>query len=125
LKDFANSLILKFVQKINNKKGTILLFFEQSTIGLFETTKITTPGLIRNLIKLLDEYGLRKKLVYVKDKGSIFNVRTIVLKSIVVCECLGLEENFQGFYFDYAFFKTCQYVTLDIEILNMFLSLFN
>jgi hypothetical protein len=95
------------------------------TIGLFETTKITTQGLVRNLIKLLDEYGLRKKLTYVKDEGSIFNVRKIVLKSIVVCERLGLEENFQGFYFDHAFFKACQYVTLDVEISNMFLSLFN
>ncbi len=92
---------------------------------MFETTKITIQGFIRNLIKLLDEYGLRKKLIYVKDEGSIFNVRTIVLKSIVVCECLGLEENFQGFYFDHAFFKACQYVTLDVEISNMFLSLFD
>ncbi len=92
---------------------------------MFETTKITTQGLARNLIRLLDEYGLRKKLTYVKDEGSNFNVRTIVLKSIVVCECLGLEENFQGFYFDHAFFKACQYVTLDVEISNMFLSLFN
>ncbi len=92
---------------------------------MFEIAKITTQGLVRNLIKLLDEYGLRKKLTYVKDEGSIFNVRKIVLKPIVVCECLGLEENFRGFYFDHAFFKACQYVTLDVEISNMFLSLFN
>ncbi len=52
------------------------------TIGLFETTKITTQGLARNLIKLLDEYGSRKKLTYVKNEGSNFNVRTIVIKSL-------------------------------------------
>jgi hypothetical protein len=32
-----------------------------------------------------------------------------VLKSIVNCESLGLEENFQGTYFGHAFSKACQY----------------
>jgi hypothetical protein len=40
-------------------------------IRMIETTKITIYSLIRNLIKLLDEYGLKKKLTYVKDEGSI------------------------------------------------------
>jgi hypothetical protein len=30
---------------------------------------------------------------------------TIILKSIVSCESLGLEESFQGFYFGHVFKK--------------------
>ncbi len=41
------------------------------TIGLFEATKITNQSLATNLTKLLDQYGLRKKLIaYVKDERS-------------------------------------------------------
>jgi hypothetical protein len=34
---------------------------------------------------------------------------TIALKSIVKCEVIDLNENFQGTCFGYAFSKTCQY----------------
>jgi len=38
------------------------------------------------------------------------------LKSIVSCDMLGLEENFQGVYIGHAFSKTCQYVTIDEKV---------
>jgi hypothetical protein len=43
------------------------------TIGLFKTSEITRQVLVRNLITLCDEYGLRKKIVaYVKKrKGKL------------------------------------------------------
>ncbi len=57
------------------------------TIDLFETTKTIWQTLARSLTKLLDKYGLRRKIiVYVKDEGA--------LKSIVNCEYLGIEESF-------------------------------
>jgi hypothetical protein len=43
------------------------------TINLFEAIKTTSQALTRNLKKLLDSYGLRKKIIaYVKDeKGKL------------------------------------------------------
>jgi len=62
--------------------------------------------------ELLDSYALRRKIIaHVKDKESNLNTMTIALKSIVSCDMLGLEENFQGFCFGHAFSKACQYVT--------------
>jgi hypothetical protein len=64
--------------------------------------------LAKKLIDLLEKYNLRKKIAeYVKDEGSNLNTMTIVLKSIVSCEVLDLEENFQGACFGDAFFKAC------------------
>jgi hypothetical protein len=64
--------------------------------------------LARNLIELLDAYGLRNKIIaYVKDEGSNLNTLNNVLKSIVKCETLGLEETFQGTYFGHLFSKVC------------------
>jgi hypothetical protein len=68
----------------------------------------------KNLIKLLDNYALRKKIiVYVKDEGSNLNTMITTLKSIVSCDVLGLEEIFQGIYFGHAFSKAYQYVTIE------------
>jgi len=78
------------------------------TIGLFETTKITNQSLATNLTKLLDQYGLRKKLIaYVKDERS--NLITIIttLKSIIKCEVLSLDESFQGIFFGHISSKAC------------------
>ncbi len=59
------------------------------TIGLFETTETTSQTLVKSLIKLLDKYGLRKKIIaYVKDKGSNINVMIIALKAIVIMNLL-------------------------------------
>jgi hypothetical protein len=67
--------------------------------------------LTKNLTKLLDKYGLTKKiLAYVKDEASNLNVVTI-LRYVMSCECLGLEESFQSSYFGHTFPKVCEYVT--------------
>ncbi len=68
---------------------------KQVTISLFEATKITRQALANNLTKLLDQFGLRNKIIaYVKDVGSNLNTLTIVLKFVVKCEVLGLDEIF-------------------------------
>ncbi len=54
-----------------------------------------------------------KKIAYVKDEGSNLNTITTVLKSIVSCDMLGLEESFQGTCFGHAFSKVCQYVIIE------------
>ncbi len=67
------------------------------TIGLFETTKTTRQALAKSLIKLLDKYGLRKKLItYVKDEGSNFNTMIGALKFDIYYESFRLNESFQG-----------------------------
>jgi hypothetical protein len=68
-----------------------------------------------NLTKLFNQYGLRNKILqaYVKDEGSNLNTMMIVLKSVVKCKVLGLDEIFQGFHFGHAFSKACQYATIN------------
>jgi hypothetical protein len=64
---------------------------------LFEATKIIGLALANNLTKLLDQYGLRNKIIaYVKDEGPNLNTMTIALKYVIKCEVLGLNESFQG-----------------------------
>jgi hypothetical protein len=83
-------------------------------IGFFETTKTTGQALVRNLKKLLDSYGLSKKIiVYVKDEGANLNSMITTLKFVVNCEVLGLEESFNGTCFGHAFFKTYYYVIVE------------
>ncbi len=61
----------------------------------FWATNTTRQTLAKKLTKFLDNYALRKKIiVYVKDEGSNLNTMTTVLKSIVSCDMLGLEESF-------------------------------
>jgi hypothetical protein len=61
------------------------------TIGLFETIKTIGQALAKSLTKLLDKYGLRKKItIFVKDEGSSFNAMIGALKFVVNCESLGL-----------------------------------
>jgi hypothetical protein len=44
------------------------------TLGLFEAAKTIGQTLVKNLIELLDAYGLRNKIIaYVKDEGSKLN----------------------------------------------------
>jgi hypothetical protein len=64
-------------------------------LGSFEAAQITRQVLARNLIELLDAYGLRNKIIaYVKDEGSNLNTLTNALNYIVKCEILGLKESF-------------------------------
>jgi hypothetical protein len=73
--------------------------------------------LVRNLIDLLDAYGLRNKIVtYVKDEGSNVNTLTSVLKYIIKYGTSGLKESFQGTYFGHVFSKACQYATTDNKV---------
>ncbi len=62
--------------------------------------KVNTTGqaLAKSLIKLLDRYCLKKKIIdYVKYESSILNAMTNAFKFVVkCCETLGLEEIFQG-----------------------------
>jgi hypothetical protein len=63
-----------------------------------------------NLIELLDQYDLRKKIIaYVKDEGANLNAMTTTLKFVMNCEVLGMEESFQSTCFGHAFLKTYQY----------------
>jgi hypothetical protein len=79
-------------------------------IGLFEATETIGQTLARSLTKLLDKYGLRKKIIaYVKDEGSNFNAMTTTLKVILNYEPLGLKESFEDICFRHAFLKACQY----------------
>jgi hypothetical protein len=65
------------------------------TIGVFEANETIGQTMARNLIELLDQYNLRKKIVaYVKDEGANLNAMTIALKSVVNWEVLGMEESF-------------------------------
>ncbi len=76
------------------------------TLGLFEAAETIRQMLARNLIELLDAYGLRNKIItYVKDEGSNLNTLTNALKFVVKCETLGLEESFYGTCFGHFFPK--------------------
>jgi len=46
----------------------------------------------------------KKNIAYVKnERSNNLNTMTIVLKSIIKCEVLGLDEIFQSIYFGRAF----------------------
>ncbi len=86
-------------------------------VGLFEATKISRHVLARNLIDLLDEFGLRKKnIAYVKDGGYNMNAMTFVLKYVVNCETLGLQESFNDTCFGHVYSKAYQYATIDEKV---------
>ncbi len=87
------------------------------TISLFEAIEITAQALAKNLNEFLDSYGLRKKIIaYIKYEGANLNSMTLIVKFVVNCEILGLEESFNGTCFDHAFSKTCHYVTIKEKV---------
>jgi hypothetical protein len=49
----------------------------------------------------------------VKDEGANLNAMTTILKFVVDCEVLGMEDSFQGTCFGHAFSKACQYGTIE------------
>ncbi len=74
---------------------------------MFETTETIGQTLAKSLTKLLDKYGLRKKIiVYVKNEGTNLNVVTIALKAIVNYKSFGLEKSFHGTLLWACFFKS-------------------
>jgi hypothetical protein len=88
--------------------------FKHIIIGLFESTEPIGQPLVKNIINLFQCYNLRNKIIaYVKIDKFNLNAMTITLKFIVSCEAVGLEESFQGTYFDLTFFKAYQYAKID------------
>ncbi len=82
---------------------------------MFKATKITGQTLVRSLTKLLDKYGLRKKIIHVvKDERSNLNAMIVALKAIVNCE-FGLEESFLGTCL-HDFSKACQYGIIEKKV---------
>jgi hypothetical protein len=66
---------------------------------------------------LLDQYGLKNKIIaYVKDEGSNFNIVIVVLKFVIKCEILNLNEILQGSCSSHAFTKACQYATTNAKV---------
>jgi len=55
-----------------------------------------------------------KKIVYVKYEGS-YDLN-LMIKFVVCCEILGLEESFEGYCFGHAFFKDYQYATTQDKV---------
>jgi hypothetical protein len=75
-------------------------------IGLFELTETTSQALATNLTICFYQYGWRKKIIaYVKDERSNLITMTITLKSIIKCEVIDLNENFQDTCFGHVFLR--------------------
>jgi hypothetical protein len=50
-------------------------------------------------------------------KDERFNSNIIPpLRLVIGCEALDLEKKFKKYFFSHAFFKTCQYVTLNEKV---------
>ncbi len=71
------------------------------------------------MTKLLNQYGLRRKAIaYVKNIKCEYMF--IALKSTMICEVLGLDENIQCTCFSHVFSKACQYATIDKKVCRNF-----
>jgi hypothetical protein len=70
------------------------------TIDLFEATKTIGQTLAKNFKKLLNSYGLKKKII-------VYVTRTF--KFVVNYEVLGLEKNFNSTCIGHAFSKIYKY----------------
>jgi hypothetical protein len=72
------------------------------------------------IINILDEYGLRKKMMAcMKNVRSNLNVMIIALKYFGSCDVLELKESFQETCFGHVFSKAYQYATKDEKGLQM------
>lgn len=61
--------------------------FKQITIRSFEVDETTSQALARNLIQLLDQYGLKNNVITcVNDEDANLNVITLALKYVVNCK---------------------------------------
>jgi len=90
--------------------------FKHIIIGLFELTKPIGQPLVKNIINLFHYYNLRNKIIaYVKNDQFNLSAMTTTQKFIVSCEATGLEESFEGTYFDLTFFKACQYGMKNVQ----------
>jgi hypothetical protein len=74
--------------------------------------------LAKNLIKLLQKYNLKNKIIlYVKDEGSNLNIMNVALL-VVSCDILSLEESYQSTCFGHAFLKAYQYAMSPTTLLR-------
>jgi hypothetical protein len=87
-------------------------------IGCFEASDTSGHALANHLLtNLLNTYDLRKNInAHVKNEGSNLNTRTIVFNYVVSCKVLSFIKSFQASYFNHAFFKACQYVSIDEKV---------
>jgi hypothetical protein len=76
---------------------------------------------------LLHKYELKKKiLAHVNDEGSNLNVMTTIFFKFMICECLDLEERFQGSCVGHILPKTCWHLTTNEKVcLNLKYVYFN
>ncbi len=89
------ALVINFLDKNWQPKKVTISLFNRNNRSNFRSNF------------LLDSYELKKKIIaYLKYEGENLDSMTIVLKSIVNCEILGLEESFNGTCFGHAFSKT-------------------
>jgi len=101
------------------------LVAKKVTFVLYEDANTSRKTLAKNLIDLLKIYNLRKNIItYVKNKGFNLNINIIVLKPIVSCNILGLEESYQGTCFGHAFSKAYQYATINVKVCKDFTYVF-
>lgn len=59
---------------------------------------------------------------YMNGEKYNLNIMIIIFNSIISCNILGLEENFQGICFDHAFSKATTHDSFFVEAWNMYLS---
>jgi hypothetical protein len=52
----------------------------------------------------------------VKDEGVNLNAMTMVFKTVINCDILGVEESLNGTCFVHVFSKTCQYATTEEKV---------
>jgi len=93
------SLDLWMSKGAHNVLVLVIIFLDwkpkQVILSLFEDAETTRQALVRNLIDLLDAYGLRNKIItYVKDKSLNLNTLTSALKYVVKYGTSSLEESF-------------------------------
>ncbi len=74
------------------------------TIGIFEAIETIGQALIVNLNNFLDSFGLKKKIItFAKDERVNLNAMTSILRFIVSCDILRLEESFNESFLDMFF----------------------
>ncbi len=96
------ALVVNFINVDWTPKHAMIMLF-----GTIETIKQT---LVLKFQALFNKYDLRVKIfTYVKDEGVNLNAMITILKLVVSCENLSLEEAFQGKCFGHTMSKACQY----------------
>ncbi len=86
-------------------------------IKLFEAIETMKQTMVLKFQVLFNKYDLRVKIfTHVKDEGVNLNAMITILKLVVSCENLNLEEAFQGTCFGHTMSNACQYGTMDDKV---------